>query len=104
MGRQISISTPAQSPTRCMPYFWHSAAVLQNIIILAFMQEDRYKVETSFDLNTFEFISEGPKGRIEKVVVYTEINLKNVYNLSFGDKDPLTGFLNDLTVTNNGDS
>ena len=68
------------------------------------MHEDRYKVETSFDLNTFEFISEGPKGRIEKVVVYTEINLKNVYNLAFGDKDPFTGFLNDLTVTNNGDS
>ena len=68
------------------------------------MQEDRYKVETSFDLNIFEFTSEGPKGRIEKVVVYSEINLKNVYNLAFGDKDPFTGFLNDLTVTNNGDS
>jgi hypothetical protein len=68
------------------------------------MQDDRYKVETSLDLKTFEFISEGPRGRIEKVVVYSEINLKDVYNLAFGDKDPLTGFLNDLTVTNNGDS
>jgi hypothetical protein len=68
------------------------------------MQEDRYRVETSFDLTTFEFVSEGPKGKIEKVVVYTEINLKDVYNLAFGDKDPITGFLNDLTVTNNGDS
>ena len=69
-----------------------------------FMQDDRYKVETSFDLQTFEFTSEGPKGKIEKVVVYSEINLKDVYNLAFGDKDPLTGFLSDLTVTNNGDS
>ena len=68
------------------------------------MQEDRYRVETSFDLTTFEFVSEGPKGRIEKVVVYSEINLKDVYNLAFGDKDPISGFLNDLTVTNNGDS
>ena len=38
-----------------------------------FMQDDRYKVETSFDLQTFEFTSEGPKGKIEKVVVYSEI-------------------------------
>ena len=68
------------------------------------MQEDRYRVETSFDLKTFEFISEGPKGKIDKVVVYSEINLKEVYNLAFGDKDPITGFLNDLIVTNNGDS
>ena len=68
------------------------------------MQEDRYRVETSFDLTTFEFTSDGPKGKIEKIVVYTEINLKGVYNLAFGDKDPITGFLNDLTVTNNGDS
>jgi hypothetical protein len=68
------------------------------------MQEDRYRVETSFDLKTFEFTSEGPKGKVEKVVVYSEINLKGTYNLAFGDKDPLTGFLCDLTVTNNGDS
>ena len=68
------------------------------------MQEVRYRVETSFDLKTFEFTSEGPKGKIDKVVVYSEINLKEVYNLAFGDKDPITGFLNDLTVTNNGDS
>ena len=46
------------------------------------MQEDRYKVETSFDLNTFEFISEGPKGKIEKVVVYTEINLSTLNKFS----------------------
>ena len=46
------------------------------------MQEERYKVETSFDLKTFEFTSEGSKGKIEKVVVYSEINLKEVYNLA----------------------
>jgi hypothetical protein len=68
------------------------------------MQEDRYGVEASFDLKIFEFVSNGPKGKIEKVVVFTEINLKDVYNLAFGDKDPITGFLNDFTVTNNGDS
>ena len=30
--------------------------------------------------------------------------MKGFYNLGFGDKDPITGFLSDLTVTNNGDS
>jgi hypothetical protein len=30
--------------------------------------------------------------------------MKGFYNLSFGDKDPITGFVSDLTVTDNGDS
>jgi hypothetical protein len=68
------------------------------------MQHERYKVETSFDLESFEFTSEGPKGKILKVVFYSEINVKGYYNLGFGDKDPVTGFVSDLTVTNNGDS
>jgi hypothetical protein len=68
------------------------------------MQNDRYKVEVSFDLHTFEFTSERPKGNILKVVSYSEINVKGFYNLGFGDKDEITGFVSDLTVTNNGDS
>jgi hypothetical protein len=68
------------------------------------MQNDRYKVEVSFDLQTFEFTSEGPKGNILKVVSYSQINVKGFYNLGFGDKDEITGFVSDLTVTNNGDS
>jgi hypothetical protein len=38
------------------------------------------------------------------VVRYSEINVKGFYNLGFGDKAPLTGFISDLTVSNNGDS
>ncbi|MBD0289050.1 MAG: hypothetical protein ICV79_27060, partial [Flavisolibacter sp.] len=30
-----------------------------------------------------------------------EINVKGFYNLGFGDKDPLTGFVSNLSVTNN---
>lgn len=52
----------------------------------------------------YEFISEGPKGRIKKIVEYTETSTKNVYNLSFGDYDETTKSMNDLSVTNNGDS
>ncbi len=68
------------------------------------MLDNHYKVETSPDFQTFEFVSIGTKGNIIKVVRYSEINVKDFYNLGFGDKDHVTGFLSDSTVTNNGDS
>jgi hypothetical protein len=68
------------------------------------MIEDYYKVSFSSDYLTFEFVSEGPKGKVIKVVKYSEINIKGYYNLGFGDKDSETGFISDLTVTNNADS
>jgi hypothetical protein len=66
--------------------------------------EDRYEVEITRDVTLFEFISEGKQGAIAKVVRYTSTNLKEVYNLGFGDKDLLTGQINDKTITDNGDS
>lgn len=71
---------------------------------IAPMLENYYNVETSPDFQTFEFVSVGQKGDIIKVVHYSEINIKGFYNLGFGDKDPITGYISDLTVTNNGDS
>ena len=68
------------------------------------MIDDRYDVKTSADVEAFEFESIGPRGTIKKIVRYTEINIKNYYNLGFGDKDPITGFISDLSVTNNNDS
>jgi hypothetical protein len=68
------------------------------------MIDDRYDVRVSPDIESFQFDSVGARGTIRKVVRYTEINIKGFYNLGFGDKDPLTGFLSDLTVTNNNDS
>ena len=52
----------------------------------------------------YEFVSEGPKGSIKKIVEYTETATENVYNLGFGDYDETTKSINDLSVTNNGDS
>jgi hypothetical protein len=68
------------------------------------MLENHYDVDISPDFLTFEFESVGTKGNITKVVRYSEINVKGFFNLGFGDKDPITGFLSDITVTNNGDS
>ena len=49
----------------------------------------RYDVIASADLTSFVFVSKGPKGTIQKVVRYTGINVKDYYNLGFGDKDTI---------------
>ncbi len=59
---------------------------------------------SSDKMMTFEFISEGHKGLIHKIVRYQLTNLKGVYNLAFGDKDHSTGDINDTVISNNGDS
>lgn len=68
------------------------------------MLDNHYDLDTSKDFQTYEFVSQGLNGNITKVVSYYEINIKGFYNLGFGDKDPITGFVSDLTVSNNGDS
>ncbi len=62
---------------------------------------------TPYDVNTekelvFSFVSEGPKGRIVKLVKYQEI-LPNLYNLGFGDQIPGTLEVDDKVVSNNSD-
>jgi hypothetical protein len=68
------------------------------------MKLERYELKAEDSLMVFEFISDGPKGRIPKLVKFSETNLKDLYNLAFGDKDLVTGELNDLSISNNGDS
>lgn len=53
---------------------------------------------------TFEFISEGKKGLINKIVCYQPTNVKGIYKLAFGDKDHSTGEIDDTAISNNGDS
>jgi hypothetical protein len=52
----------------------------------------------------FEFISQGPKGDIPKIIVFSKISDNGLYNLAFGDLDTKTGNVNDRVVSNNGDS
>ena len=68
------------------------------------MKLPKYPLASSDKLMTFEFISEGPKGLIHKIVRYQSTNLKDVYNLALGDKDHTTGYINDTVISNNGDS
>ena len=37
---------------------------------------------------TFDFISEGKNGNIQKVIMFQETGIEGVFNLGFGDKDP----------------
>ena len=68
------------------------------------MKIDKYPVIVGATSMVYEFISEGIKGKIPKLVIYSETHLHNFYNLGFGDKDEHTGEINDSIVTNNGDS
>ena len=68
------------------------------------LKYDLYRNETT---TIFEFKSIGPNGEKTKVIVYTETQSENIYNLAFGDliydKVEKKYFFDDSTITNNGD-
>ena len=68
------------------------------------MKLPKYHLKAETKFTRFEFISEGPKGAIRKLIEFQATSDFDVYNLGFGDKDPLTGEINDLAVSNNGDT
>ncbi len=68
------------------------------------MKLDRYQLKSGRNLTTFEFLSEGSKGKIIKLVQFQPMNLVNLYNLAFGDLDLLTGKIDDKVITDNDDS
>jgi hypothetical protein len=49
-------------------------------------------------------LQEGPKGKIPKIIKFSETTLKGFYNVAFGDKNLETGDIDDAVVSNNGDS
>jgi hypothetical protein len=67
------------------------------------MKYPRYEYSTESELNIYEFESVGRKGKITKIIQYTEMSIKGYYNLGFGDLDIKTKEINDEIVTNNGD-
>ena len=68
------------------------------------MKLDKYELKSGEQLEVFEFVSVGPKGKIPKIVQYTSTNYKDLYNLGFGDKNIETGEIDDIVISNNGDS
>lgn len=68
------------------------------------MQVDKYTLKSESSLTTFEFISEGSNGAIRKLIQFQETNEPGLFNLAFGDKNNDTGDIDDLAISNNGDT
>lgn len=68
------------------------------------MKLPKYQLKSDEKLSSYEFISEGPNGRIVKWIQFTPINQNEIYNLAFGDISQVSGEIDDLIVSNNGDS
>ena len=68
------------------------------------MKLPRYEYLTEGNAELFTFVSEGPKGSIKKLIVYTQMLEKDIYNLAFGDFNEDTGKIDDRVITNNNDS
>ena len=68
------------------------------------MREKCYQLKFSESFIMYEFISEGVKGRIPKIIKYTESSTKGIFNLGFGDKIGDTNDFDDESISNNQDS
>lgn len=68
------------------------------------MKFEKYPVIIGETSMAFEFVSEGSRGNISKLVIYSQTHLHDFYNLGFGDKNESTGQIDDKVITNNGDS
>lgn len=68
------------------------------------MQLHTYKIKATRSLNAFEFTSVGPKGKIFKLVYFTETSINGIYNLGFGDRIGRSGEVGDTVISDNGDS
>lgn len=73
-------------------------------LYLQLMKLDKYSLKAEQSLTVFEFVSEGPKGMIRKLIQFQQTNRPNLYNLAFGDKNAQTGEIDDLAISNNGDT
>ena len=67
------------------------------------MKMEKYdNVISSSDKLEFQFISEGPKGKIKKIVQFTKTQNEDIYNLAFGNMND-DGIIDDETTNDNKD-
>jgi len=69
------------------------------------MNLERYKYSTNESFLDFEFHSEGPKGKVKKIVRFSPQNANGItyFNLGFGDWNEEKKQVDDKIVTNNQD-
>lgn len=68
------------------------------------MKAENYHLKSESKFSRFEFVSEGPNGAIRKLIEFQETTKPGVYNLAFGDFNPKTREIDDLAISNNGDT
>ncbi len=67
------------------------------------MRYEKYEnVVSSSNRLEFQFISEGPKGKIKKVIQFSQTKNKDIYNLAFGNLNN-DGTIDDETTNDNKD-
>lgn len=66
------------------------------------MKYPKYPVTASADYRMYLFFSEGPRGKIAKGVIYSQLK-GNLFNLGFGDWNKDLQELDDSSRSNNGD-
>ena len=66
------------------------------------MKQSKYPVEADKEQHLYEFFSEGPMGRIRKVILYEKLG-DDFFNLGFGDWNEELQQTDDSSRTNNGD-
>jgi hypothetical protein len=69
------------------------------------MQQEKYPFVRGEEFYHYEFFSEGPKGKIKKVVRYTLVQAYpvKIYNLGFGDLIEGENEIDDEVITDNKD-
>ena len=68
------------------------------------MKLDKYALKSGEDQTIFKFLSEGRKGAIPKIILFQLTTESSLYNLAFGDYDPITAGIDDRAISDNGDT
>lgn len=69
------------------------------------MKEESYSFIKDSEIYYYEFYSEGPNGKIRKVIQYQQFpSDEDLFSLGFGDVDDESKQLDDLAVSNNKDT
>jgi hypothetical protein len=78
---------------------------LKNLLANTFVNIEHYPFFSNETFLDFEFESDGPNGKIKKVVRYSPQNANGVtyFNLGFGDWNGNTGKIDDSAISNNHD-
>jgi hypothetical protein len=68
------------------------------------LKKPEYQYTTGTNRFVYKFTSVGPRGEIKKIVIYSNTQFENIYNLAFGNYMDCDDDLDDLSVSNNHDT